>query len=92
MVHVLHETQKRDIGMAVRDPRHRRLLANFAAHSNAVFCEPWHVLFEKTDQALDIQNIVGTDEDEIIEEILCVFGLEWGLCYFLYKKKIFFRV
>lgn len=22
----------------------------------------------------------------------CVFGLEWGLCYFLYKKKIFFRV
>jgi predicted acyltransferase len=23
---------------------------------------------------------------------LCVFGLEWGLCYFLYKKKIFFRV
>jgi len=23
---------------------------------------------------------------------LCVFGLEWGLCYFLYKRKIFFRV
>ncbi|HEY4108975.1 DUF5009 domain-containing protein [Puia sp.] len=23
---------------------------------------------------------------------LCVFGLEWGLCYFLYKKKIFFKV
>jgi predicted acyltransferase len=23
---------------------------------------------------------------------LCVFGLEWGLCYFLYRKKIFFRV
>lgn len=23
---------------------------------------------------------------------LCVFALEWGLCYFLYKKKIFFRV
>jgi len=22
----------------------------------------------------------------------CVFALEWGLCYFLYKKKIFFRV
>jgi predicted acyltransferase len=22
----------------------------------------------------------------------CVFSLEWGLCYFLYKKKIFFRV
>jgi len=23
---------------------------------------------------------------------LCVFALEWSLCYFLYKKKIFFRV
>jgi predicted acyltransferase len=23
---------------------------------------------------------------------LCVFGLEWGLCYFLYKKKIFFKL
>lgn len=23
---------------------------------------------------------------------LCIFSLEWGLCYFLYKKKIFFRV
>ena len=23
---------------------------------------------------------------------ICVFGLEWGLCYFLYKKKIFFKV
>jgi predicted acyltransferase len=23
---------------------------------------------------------------------LCVFGLEWALCYYLYKKKIFFRV
>ena len=23
---------------------------------------------------------------------ICVFGLEWGLCYFLYKKKIFFRL
>lgn len=23
---------------------------------------------------------------------LCVFGLEWALCYFLYKKKIFFRL
>jgi predicted acyltransferase len=23
---------------------------------------------------------------------LCVFGLEWGLCWFLYRKKIFFRV
>jgi predicted acyltransferase len=23
---------------------------------------------------------------------LCVFALEWGLCYFLYKKKIFFKL
>ncbi|MBV9989455.1 MAG: DUF5009 domain-containing protein [Chitinophagaceae bacterium] len=23
---------------------------------------------------------------------LCIFGLEWGLCYFLYRKKIFFRI
>ena len=23
---------------------------------------------------------------------LCIFSLEWGLCYFLYKKKIFFKV
>ncbi len=23
---------------------------------------------------------------------LVIFGLEWGLCYFLYKKKIFFRL
>jgi predicted acyltransferase len=22
----------------------------------------------------------------------CVFALEWGMCYFLYRKKIFFRV
>ncbi len=23
---------------------------------------------------------------------LCIFSLEWGLCYFLYRKKIFFRL
>lgn len=23
---------------------------------------------------------------------LCIFGLEWGICYFLYRKKIFFTV
>jgi predicted acyltransferase len=23
---------------------------------------------------------------------LCIFALEWGLCYFLYRKKIFFRL
>ena len=32
---------------------------------------------------------------EIVQGIvtaLCVFGLEWGLCYFLYKRKIFFKL
>ncbi|MFT3702295.1 MAG: DUF5009 domain-containing protein [Agriterribacter sp.] len=30
----------------------------------------------------------------LMEYITCftIFGLEWGLCYFLYKKKIFFRL
>lgn len=23
---------------------------------------------------------------------LCIFGLEWGLCFFLYRKKIFFKL
>ena len=23
---------------------------------------------------------------------LCIFGLEWGLCYFLYKRKTFFKL
>ncbi|WP_295671972.1 DUF5009 domain-containing protein [uncultured Mucilaginibacter sp.] len=23
---------------------------------------------------------------------ICVFGLEWGMCYFLYQKKIFFKL
>ena len=23
---------------------------------------------------------------------LCIFGLEWGLCYFLYRRKIFFKL
>jgi predicted acyltransferase len=23
---------------------------------------------------------------------LCIFALEWGMCYFLYKRKIFFRI
>ncbi|HUS03402.1 MAG TPA: hypothetical protein VMY77_16800, partial [Chitinophagaceae bacterium] len=22
----------------------------------------------------------------------CIFALEWGLCYFLYKRNIFFKV
>ena len=27
-----------------------------------------------------------------IAAAICVFGLEWGMCYFLYKKKIFFKL
>jgi predicted acyltransferase len=23
---------------------------------------------------------------------LCIFAIEWGICYFLYRKKIFFRI
>ena len=23
---------------------------------------------------------------------LCIFSLEWGICYFLYKRKIFFKL
>jgi predicted acyltransferase len=28
----------------------------------------------------------------LIISSLCIFALEWGLCYFLYRKKIFFRI
>jgi predicted acyltransferase len=28
----------------------------------------------------------------IIFSSLCIFGLEWGICYFLYKHKIFFKL
>jgi predicted acyltransferase len=27
-----------------------------------------------------------------ITAAVCVFGLEWGMCFFLYKRKIFFRL
>ena len=30
-----------------------------------------------------LQNVIAA---------LLVFALEWGICWFLYKKKIFFRV
>jgi predicted acyltransferase len=35
------------------------------------------------------------DAGELIKMFVgagCVFGLEWGMCYFLYKKKIFFKL
>ncbi len=38
-------------------------------------------------------SIVGTPQ--ILSAIitsLCIFALEWGLCYFLYRKRIFFRL
>jgi hypothetical protein len=28
----------------------------------------------------------------MITTSLCLFALEWGMCYFLYTKKIFFRL
>ncbi len=28
----------------------------------------------------------------LIVTSLCIFGLEWGMCYWLYKKKIFFKL
>jgi hypothetical protein len=27
-----------------------------------------------------------------IVSCLVIFSLEWGICYFLYRKKIFFRI
>ena len=38
-------------------------------------------------------QIINTPEmlSNIISS-LCIFALEWGMCYFLYKKKIFFKV
>jgi len=40
-------------------------------------------LLKFTGIALSWQNILSC---------LCIFALEWGLCYFLYRKKIFFRL
>ncbi|HZE83579.1 MAG TPA: DUF5009 domain-containing protein [Puia sp.] len=40
-------------------------------------------LLQFTGMALSWQNILSC---------LCIFALEWGLCYFLYRKKIFFRL
>jgi predicted acyltransferase len=28
----------------------------------------------------------------VVVTSLCIFGLEWGMCYFLYRKKIFFKL
>lgn len=40
-----------------------------------------------------ILGFINTPEtlSQIISS-LCIFALEWGLCYFLYKKKIFFKL
>jgi predicted acyltransferase len=40
-----------------------------------------------------LMAIVGLPESAIlILTSLIIFGLEWGMCYYLYRKKIFFRV
>ncbi|HRI20820.1 MAG TPA: DUF5009 domain-containing protein, partial [Panacibacter sp.] len=38
-------------------------------------------------------SIINTPEmlSNIISS-LCIFSLEWGICWFLYKNKIFFKV
>ncbi len=36
--------------------------------------------------------VTANDMVQHIVAAICVFGLEWSLCYFLYKKKIFFKV
>lgn len=28
----------------------------------------------------------------LVATSLCIFGLEWGMCYFLYRKRIFFKL
>ena len=38
-------------------------------------------------------QLAGADEMfQLIASSLCIFGLEWWLCYFLYRHKIFFRL
>ena len=39
---------------------------------------------------LKLISVPGAVRD--ISSSICIFALEWGLCYFLYKKKIFFKV
>jgi len=40
-----------------------------------------------------LMQMVNTPEMvSAIISSLCIFALEWGLCYFLYKRKIFFRL
>jgi hypothetical protein len=40
-----------------------------------------------------LMAMAGTPEPAMfILTSLIIFGLEWGICYYLYRKKIFFRV
>ncbi len=43
-----------------------------------------------------VNNLLGfVSTPEMLSNIiasLCIFSLEWGLCYFLYKKNIFFKI
>ena len=43
--------------------------------------------------ATGLMSFINTPEmlSNIIAS-LCIFGLEWSLCYFLYRKKIFFKL
>ncbi len=40
-----------------------------------------------------LMSIINTPQMiSLVITSLCIFALEWGLCYFLYKKNIFFRL
>jgi len=43
-----------------------------------------------TNGLLTMIRVPGAARDVISS--LCIFVLEWGLCYFLYRKKIFFKI
>lgn len=43
--------------------------------------------------ATGLLNMIHTPEMLMkIVASLCIFALEWGICYFLYRKKIFFKI
>ncbi len=40
-----------------------------------------------------LMEIIGLPESlMLMVTSLCIFGLEWGMCYFFYRNKIFFRL
>jgi predicted acyltransferase len=46
-------------------------------------------VFAVTGGLMELVSIPGRVSELV--SCLCIFALEWGLCYFLYKKRIFFR-